>query len=381
MYTAWIIEQFAGIASGLAKIHVKDSAPKDRLVLLDPSTSIGRERPEGTGYHHDIKPPNLLLFREVDDVKDVGPHGILQIADFGIGKFHSKQSGSGTRTFRGTETYAAPETIIPRERGQQALKLSRPYDVWSLGCVLMEVLVWNVLGTLGWEEFNRKRLGLVEEDGAFESDGFFFITNTKPKVAKVRDEVKVWMENLRKHQLLANEEGCLARLLNLIEERVLDVDPSTRIRAEPLKEELRKLSEMARSEVGESIGDVSEEDCESESSKSRTPSVVIHEPDAGPSNARLVSRPHPSQPPTQAGLGGKARIQTSAVGKSRYSNTPLGSLPQSSTSLRDSLPLHTSRPPSSPRPGQFPHPATSKSLGSISSMTVQPTRSRGSRFD
>jgi serine/threonine protein kinase len=30
---------------------------------------------------------------------------------------------------------------------------SRPYDIWSLGCVLLELLVWFSKGTVGWKKF------------------------------------------------------------------------------------------------------------------------------------------------------------------------------------------------------------------------------------
>lgn len=153
-YVAWILGQFAGIASGLAKVHMRsngsDGGRSSNTLspeLLDPSVARDRRPLGSTGYHHDIKPQNLLYFKKVADTASPCPkHGILQIADFGIGKFHSLMSGTGTRNVRGTPTYAAPESKIPStapngKDAEPGLKLSRPYDVWSLGCVLMEVLV------------------------------------------------------------------------------------------------------------------------------------------------------------------------------------------------------------------------------------------------
>jgi serine/threonine protein kinase len=72
--------------------------------------------------------------------------GILQLADFGVAKFRRLQSGSGTGTWRDTETYAAPESFTGSEVPGTIRKISRPYDIWSFGCVLLEVLVWLVLG-------------------------------------------------------------------------------------------------------------------------------------------------------------------------------------------------------------------------------------------
>jgi serine/threonine protein kinase len=157
-YVAWMLKQFASIASGLAKVHMRSSesdtnntTKRPTAELLDPNVAKDKRPLGSTGYHHDIKPQNLLHFKILADTVNPCPeHGILQIADFGIGKFHSLQSGTGTKTVRGTPTYAAPESKIPSadsngKNAEPELKLSRPYDVWSLGCVLMEVLVVSPL--------------------------------------------------------------------------------------------------------------------------------------------------------------------------------------------------------------------------------------------
>ncbi len=267
-YTAWIIEQFAGIASGLENLHRSQKrtiegseGSSTKPTFLDTPKWADEKRPDGTGYHHDIKPQNLLLFKKVaNTVSPVSKHGIIQISDFGVSKFHREQSGSGTKTFRGTETYAAPESKIPQLENpgdvdaKLVFKLSRPYDIWSLGCVLMEVLVWIVLGTKGWESFNVGRFGPVGDDDATESDGYCYIINSKPKTAKVRDEVRDWMKKLREESLLKVKGGCLAGLLDLIEEKVLLVDPSSRLGAKQLKEELQDLALTARSEANKSTG-------------------------------------------------------------------------------------------------------------------------------
>jgi serine/threonine protein kinase len=73
-----------------------------------------RRETRGYGYHHDIKLQNLLHFGQIAETKHPCPkYGFIQIADFGINEFHSKLSGTGTRTFRGTPTYAAPESKVP----------------------------------------------------------------------------------------------------------------------------------------------------------------------------------------------------------------------------------------------------------------------------
>jgi eukaryotic-like serine/threonine-protein kinase len=79
--------------------------------------------------HRDIKPENLLL----DDVSGV------QVGDFGIGRVFDTSSAEDTLTrtgvLIGTPTYMSPEQAT----GER--KLDGRTDVYSLGCVLYEMLV------------------------------------------------------------------------------------------------------------------------------------------------------------------------------------------------------------------------------------------------
>jgi len=91
------------------------------------------------GFHHDLKPQNILVFADDDD-KDRVPsltEFVLTISDFGAAKIkliisHS-QSGiedsyKQIEFVRGDPVYSAPDHILEQ-------KTSRPYDIWSLGCV------------------------------------------------------------------------------------------------------------------------------------------------------------------------------------------------------------------------------------------------------
>jgi serine/threonine protein kinase len=149
-HTAWIFEQFEGLLKGLARVHGDQRAP-DTL-------SPGQEDPV-VGYHHDIKPSNILLFYS----HEVGKHqfeepevqfGRLQLSDFGLGKFRIVPlDGTGTKTIQGTITYRAPECDPEVKASYQ----NRKYDIWGVGCVLLELLVWLTEGPEGLGEFGRDR--------------------------------------------------------------------------------------------------------------------------------------------------------------------------------------------------------------------------------
>jgi serine/threonine protein kinase len=90
-----------------------------------------------------LKPDNILWFK-VDRDK-----GTFQIADLGLAAFHVKDTkrrkleGMVTMTPSGTSRYEPPET--DGNRGTDVSR-SRQYDIWSMGCIMLELLVWMMYG-------------------------------------------------------------------------------------------------------------------------------------------------------------------------------------------------------------------------------------------
>ncbi|ODQ52266.1 Pkinase-domain-containing protein [Saitoella complicata NRRL Y-17804] len=78
--------------------------------------------------HSDLKPANFLLVE-----------GQLKLIDFGIAKAIGNDTTNIHRDSQiGTVNYMSPEAISdPQER---LLKLGRPSDVWSLGCILYQMV-------------------------------------------------------------------------------------------------------------------------------------------------------------------------------------------------------------------------------------------------
>jgi serine/threonine-protein kinase TTK/MPS1 len=83
--------------------------------------------------HGDLKPANFLLVE-----------GTLKLIDFGIAKSISRDTTNIERPNQvGTLSYMAPEALKMNEE-RHAFKVGRAADVWSLGCILYE-LVYNRL--------------------------------------------------------------------------------------------------------------------------------------------------------------------------------------------------------------------------------------------
>lgn len=79
--------------------------------------------------HQDLKPSNFVLVK-----------GRLKLIDFGI----AKQVGSNTTSVLqenqvGTLNYMSPEAVTPDDE-QGGSKVSRASDVWSLGCILYQMV-------------------------------------------------------------------------------------------------------------------------------------------------------------------------------------------------------------------------------------------------
>ncbi|KAF1343776.1 kinase-like domain-containing protein [Delphinella strobiligena] len=86
------------------------------------------------GVHSDIKPANIV----VDTI-----NGRLFLTNFGNAEINHSFNGQGKPTEPAAQTYnyAPPESDSDSHTADLA-KVRDKYDVWSLGCVLLEVLVF-----------------------------------------------------------------------------------------------------------------------------------------------------------------------------------------------------------------------------------------------
>ncbi|KAI1383465.1 kinase-like domain-containing protein [Hypoxylon trugodes] len=122
----WAIEQMESIARGLEKLHNFD--------------------PSGIFYHGDLKPENVFVSTRP------GHLGDLQIADMGSARAYLTRMGLGeaeTMPFAGTIRYRPPEMKNSHADGNP-----RGHDIWSMGCMILEFIIWILYGPDGLEIFN-----------------------------------------------------------------------------------------------------------------------------------------------------------------------------------------------------------------------------------
>ncbi|KAI0547201.1 kinase-like domain-containing protein [Xylaria curta] len=142
----WIAEQCFGIAEALRKIHYPE---------FPSASSHGPIEHPIKGRHGDIKPENILWFSSSDTDSGNAGHGqqVLALSDFGLTRFHSAITASRQYRYRSlavSPTYRAPELDLEK-------KVSPLWDVWTLGCVYLEFLIWYLQGWDAVDEFSEQR--------------------------------------------------------------------------------------------------------------------------------------------------------------------------------------------------------------------------------
>jgi serine/threonine protein kinase len=97
------------------------------------------------GYHHDLKPGNVL----VDGSK-------FLLSDFGLSTLKELDAKSKTIFKDVIGYYIAPE-CESIEDGFQKNLIGQPSDIWALGCIVAVVLTYMLMGKSGVQDFERKR--------------------------------------------------------------------------------------------------------------------------------------------------------------------------------------------------------------------------------
>lgn len=170
-------EQVLGITKALSKI-INFADPED------PSHVI-------FGWHLDLKPQNILVDNATDGSRD-----IFKITDFGQTRFEAafvtRISGGG-----GTEAYAPPEYLDETQ--------NRTYDVWSLGIIVLEILIYAIRGVDGLLHHDTG-LDIVRSstEDSHENSRFYIGRGSR---ARIKPKILEWKENLFQDPILQDEEN------------------------------------------------------------------------------------------------------------------------------------------------------------------------------
>ncbi|KAH7004105.1 kinase-like domain-containing protein [Fusarium venenatum] len=108
--------------------------------------------------HQDIQPANILVFpaKQKDSEFDVK----FKLTDFGLAEIGRVSNSGGTMVTenRGNRMYISPESYA-NFSVQELVKTNVPptADIWALGAVFSDVLVWSIHGEPGREKYRQRR--------------------------------------------------------------------------------------------------------------------------------------------------------------------------------------------------------------------------------
>lgn len=164
--------------------------------------------------HGDLKPENILRFS--DEPLDLG---LLQLADMGLAKRHvvaTQVRSNGTNTRWSTRLYEAPE--VQSDKNAR----SRLYDVWSMGCITLEFLIWILYG-------NGELKKLYNDKKGFKQlHRYYTVTQPiedGPHGPRLHPLVNRWMNYIEQSDPECNIDGSSAikDLLAIVREKLLIV--------------------------------------------------------------------------------------------------------------------------------------------------------------
>jgi serine/threonine protein kinase len=224
-----LAQQLYGLASALSAIHNNGQTSSIQSTSLLSVPVIG---PERAGYIHDIKPENILVF--LYEQNGSKKHW-FRLSDFSCAKVNDIQSsisGKSRNSWKTVSKSGTPVYRAPEATGKEG-RTSRPYDLWSLGCVYLEILVWYLEGYQSLRRFRETRECHVVPEGR-EDEGFYF----KPAVEAAFELRKVVVDKIE--SVKSQCEGPLRDIANVIPD-LLRIDPRCRPTAEKLVIDLKHV--------------------------------------------------------------------------------------------------------------------------------------------
>ncbi|EQB45837.1 hypothetical protein CGLO_15233 [Colletotrichum gloeosporioides Cg-14] len=231
----WLWEQAVLLCEALSTINTK---------LNDPAVATPSDHKGIIAFHFDLKPANILVTED----------GVLKITDFGQSHIRPLKEGEdmvGEWT-GGDLVYQAPESKPSRKTLEEArdsdIKSGRwdevlvplNYDVWSLGCIMVEIMTFILDPT---PELLSTGLQKLDSDrhGETLSVGFFKLSDDNEAVLKncVKDKLA-----LLKHEPQSSlAKGNYNAQVIGVTEQMLCVDPMNRLSSSLVVEQLSAADE------------------------------------------------------------------------------------------------------------------------------------------
>ncbi|KAI0184908.1 kinase-like domain-containing protein [Xylaria flabelliformis] len=227
----WIAEQCFGIAEALRKIHYPE---------FPSAGSHGPIKQLIKGRHGDIKPENILWFSSSDTPSsNIGyAQQVLALSDFGLTRFHKAITASRQyrhRSLAVSPTYRAPENDIEKN-------VSPLWDVWTLGCVYLEFLIWYLQGWGAVDEFSEQRKNC--DLAVYGKEDKYFSRDRRSKFGAYRK----WPV-IQRIEELHNHPDCtefVHEFLDLISHGMIRIRSQKRMDSTAISQQIRKMLEKQK---------------------------------------------------------------------------------------------------------------------------------------
>lgn len=198
-----IMDQLIGLADALAKLHKFQDGGSESY------------------RHGDLKPENILVFEATANAS----MGIWKLADLGLAKYQKEATQnrplySVSKTGSGTISYQPPESVTSDHR----TPTSRLYDLWSMGCIILQLMTWLMYGTDKISHLTRATNSSVNPHESTYWNASYDAGNdsTQGSYQKVdiHREIKQHMAQMRRDLRYRN---ALRDLLSIVEDKLLVV--------------------------------------------------------------------------------------------------------------------------------------------------------------
>ncbi|CAG9942613.1 unnamed protein product [Clonostachys rosea f. rosea IK726] len=217
------LKQLLGLSEAIYNAHEPSMAAE----ASERSNMFAKDGLRGDFFRHgDLKPENILWFKDEEHDNETGFNmGTLKIGDWGLAKrqnIPTQLRTHRTTTEFGTCRYEPPEEItgLTVNLPDNIKRRSRLYDIWGMGCIFLEFLIWLLYGTEGLKKFNHSMITKQNTCPPFyevvERDG-------KPH-GVVHPSVVKWMDHIANDPACNGDGTALGDLLKVIREDLLVVD-------------------------------------------------------------------------------------------------------------------------------------------------------------
>lgn len=147
--------------------------------------------------------------------------GTWKIADMGLAKHHvaATRARGPTSTRHGTPSYEPPEAFLNTSSAR-----SRLYDIWSMGCITLELIIWLLYGYDELNKFNgNMKNTLGQPKWYWERVNGSNVARVHPNVAACIAHIKRDPECQIKDENGNEKKTAISELIQLVETKLLVV--------------------------------------------------------------------------------------------------------------------------------------------------------------